>query len=316
MNEKQTVFILVGPSGSGKSHYCKMLKKQRRDINRVNRDCIREMLDPTEESWQTPSFENLVSKIEDVILRKLINIGNDVIVDNTHLKVERIEHITDVCTSLASTTDRQINTVVVPMKDGYDLELIMKHNNERPNRHVPIDVIKKQYNLFNQHGYIKLATEIGNKFITENELYSPAPNLPSAIIVDIDGTIANCNNIRSPYDYTKIMEDNFIESTWKTAKAIADVTNSKIFIFTGRDYACREATETWLLYHGVNYDLMVMRNTGDYRKDAIVKKELFDKYIADQYKIEAVFDDRLQVCRMWHSLGLPLFRVGNPDADF
>lgn len=27
-------------------------------------------------------------------------------------------------------------------------------------------------------------------------------------------------------------------------------------------------------------------------------------------------DDRLRVCRMWHSLGLPVFRVGDPDADF
>lgn len=60
-----------------------------------------------------------------------------------------------------------------------------------------------------------------------------------------------------------------------------------------------------------------MRPKNDNRKDSVVKKEMFDKYIRDKYYIEAVFDDRLQVCQMWHNeIGLPLFRVGDPDADF
>jgi len=43
---------------------------------------------------------------------------------------------------------------------------------------------------------------------------------------------------------------------------------------------------------------------------------LYEKCIKGKFNVNAVFDDRLQVCRMWHELGLPLFRVGDPDADF
>jgi hypothetical protein len=59
-----------------------------------------------------------------------------------------------------------------------------------------------------------------------------------------------------------------------------------------------------------------MRKTGDKRQDAIVKQEIYDTKIKGKYNILAVFDDRPQVCRMWHQNGLPLFKVGDPDADF
>ncbi len=59
-----------------------------------------------------------------------------------------------------------------------------------------------------------------------------------------------------------------------------------------------------------------MRKGDDTRPDAAVKEELYSQHIKGKYNVVAVFDDRLQVCRLWHKLGLPLFRVGDPDADF
>ena len=59
-----------------------------------------------------------------------------------------------------------------------------------------------------------------------------------------------------------------------------------------------------------------MRKAGDNRKDAIIKKELFDEHIRDKYYVDYIVDDRLQVCRLWYSLGLTILRVGDPDANF
>jgi hypothetical protein len=59
-----------------------------------------------------------------------------------------------------------------------------------------------------------------------------------------------------------------------------------------------------------------MRHNGDYRKDVVVKEEMYNDHIKGKYNVTVVIDDRLQVCRMWHRLGLPLLRVGDPDADF
>jgi hypothetical protein len=54
----------------------------------------------------------------------------------------------------------------------------------------------------------------------------------------------------------------------------------------------------------------------DYRPDYIVKEEIYRRDIEPLYDVKFAIDDRLQVCRMWHSIGIPVFRVGDPDADF
>ena len=59
-----------------------------------------------------------------------------------------------------------------------------------------------------------------------------------------------------------------------------------------------------------------MRKLGDYRSDDIVKRELYEANILNKYTVLACFDDRLRVCRLWYNLGLPIFRFGNPDANF
>jgi hypothetical protein len=58
-----------------------------------------------------------------------------------------------------------------------------------------------------------------------------------------------------------------------------------------------------------------MRTTGDGRSDEIVKKEFFDEHIMGKFNVFVVIDDRNRVCRMWRSLGLPLFNVGS-GAEF
>lgn len=68
--------------------------------------------------------------------------------------------------------------------------------------------------------------------------------------------------------------------------------------------------------HDIPYDHLHMRQTDDKRSDYIIKHEIYNEHIRDKYNILAAFDDRLQVCRLWYELGLPLFRVGDPDADF
>ncbi len=50
------------------------------------------------------------------------------------------------------------------------------------------------------------------------------------------------------------------------------------------------------------------------RKNAIIKKELFEQQIAEKYFIELVLDDRDQVVDMWRlELGLPCLQVNYGD---
>jgi hypothetical protein len=59
--------------------------------------------------------------------------------------------------------------------------------------------------------------------------------------------------------------------------------------------------------------LLFMRKNGDYRKDAIIKKEIFDNNIRGKFNIDFALDDRNQCCEMWRSLGLTCLQVANGD---
>ena len=55
-----------------------------------------------------------------------------------------------------------------------------------------------------------------------------------------------------------------------------------------------------------------MRKDGDYRKDTIVKGEMYDQMLADGYEPTMVFDDRPSVLRMWREIdGLKVIDVGD-----
>jgi len=62
-----------------------------------------------------------------------------------------------------------------------------------------------------------------------------------------------------------------------------------------------------------SYDQFLQLVKGDGRKDAVVKREIFDREIRDNWRIVGVFDDRQQVVRMWRALGLTVFQVAEGD---
>lgn len=53
-----------------------------------------------------------------------------------------------------------------------------------------------------------------------------------------------------------------------------------------------------------------MRQTGDLKKDGIIKQEIYEQYIKDKYNVKFILDDRNQVVEMFRSLGLTVFQVG------
>jgi hypothetical protein len=63
----------------------------------------------------------------------------------------------------------------------------------------------------------------------------------------------------------------------------------------------------------VPYLALHLRAVGDHRKDAVVKREIFDREVRDRYRVVGVFDDRMQVVAMWRELGLTVFQVAEGD---
>jgi hypothetical protein len=71
----------------------------------------------------------------------------------------------------------------------------------------------------------------------------------------------------------------------------------------------------WIAEHiGVAGEALLMRPSGDSRPDSVVKRELYERYVAPRHTVTAVLDDRNAVVRMWRDLGLTVLQVA--DGDF
>lgn len=153
-----------------------------------------------------------------------------------------------------------------------------------------------------------------------------------AIIVDVDGTLADMRGVRGPFEWLKVSQDkphqdiidlvkdlSFIEvdtGEYESRIEYGDEYHDpiydkkyKIIIVTGRDGICEESTKVWLEHYKIPYDEFFIRPEGDFRKDNIIKSEIYMDHIRPKYDVKFVIDDRDQVVDMWRSLGLRVLQV-------
>jgi uncharacterized HAD superfamily protein len=138
---------------------------------------------------------------------------------------------------------------------------------------------------------------------------------PKAIIFDIDGTLAHMKGRierrgknAAPYADWDAHDDLVDEHVAFMVHTLAN--EFKIIICSGRKDSSREVTETWLKKNGIAHDEVFMRKADDNRKDSIVKREIYNRFIAPNYDVWCVYDDRDQVVDMWRNdLGLKCFQV-------
>jgi len=134
-----------------------------------------------------------------------------------------------------------------------------------------------------------------------------------AIIVDVDGTLADMRGVRGPFEWDKVHLDrphqDIITLVNHFAWGADPNEEYSIIITTGRDGVCEAATKQWLHDHKVPYDDFYIRKAGDFRKDNIIKSEIYMDHIRPKYDVKYVIDDRDQVVEMWRSLGLRVLQV-------
>ena len=130
------------------------------------------------------------------------------------------------------------------------------------------------------------------------------------IICDLDGTLALLNG-RNPYDASTAEQDILNDPVAEIVKHLAAAYD--IILISGRTDTWRAETERWLQKHQVPYVQLFMRKEGDFRKDVVVKREFFAKYIKSHWDVLFVLDDRNQVVEMWREVGLTCLQVAPGD---
>lgn len=134
-----------------------------------------------------------------------------------------------------------------------------------------------------------------------------------AVICDLDGTLA-LHDGRGPYDIMKCDTDLPNPPVLAVVLAFRDLGHPILFV-SGREDACREKTRAWILAHTGLDGPLFMRQTGDHRPDDVVKRELYEAHVQDQYEVLFVLDDRRRVVDAWRRLGLSCFQVDAGDFD-
>jgi len=135
----------------------------------------------------------------------------------------------------------------------------------------------------------------------------------NAIMCDLDGTISLLNG-RNPYKAETCNEDLVNEPVAKLVDAMY-LKGYAIIFLSGREDKYRPQTEEFLskAVECDNY-LLFMRATGDYRKDSIVKRELFINNVQSKWNVLFALDDRQQVVDMWRDeCELTCFQVAKGD---
>jgi hypothetical protein len=137
--------------------------------------------------------------------------------------------------------------------------------------------------------------------------------MKKAIIVDLDGTMCLFDN-RGPFDYHKCDTDLPNKPVLDIVQRYQKDPEFTVIFVSGREDAAKDKTLIWLKkYLGYDPQHLFMRRTKDWRKDTVVKKELYEAHIKGKYTILFVLEDRDQVVKMWRSEGLTCFQVAEGD---
>jgi predicted kinase len=271
-------------------------------MRRVNLDDLRAMLDiPEPERGRSYAHEQTVLAIQDAAVRAAVDGGFDVVVDNTHLT----RHIPK---RLKATVAGSATFVVHDFTD-VPVEECVRRDGERE-RSVGEELIRllADKHLKARKGGWQLTAEWLNDEPPPVDPYVADPALPSAVMCDIDGTLA-LRGDRGPYDFSRCGEDLLNVSVRQALHAFRRADDDVIVLLSGRSEEHRGQTEEWLRRHEVPYDELWMRVAGDVRRDDIVKAELFDRHVRERFAVRVSLDDRDRVVAVWRRMGLPTWQV-------
>lgn len=288
--------ITVGVSASGKTTWA----HQQRGFEVVSRDdhrwqIMREKdIEPSWANWKWKWEDQVTERVNDH-LALMSKVQKNVVIADTNLSPKTLTAMQDKLAALGYTVElkffevswEEANKRDAARKDGVGYAVLAKQF--------------EQFNLLYSEGRVE-----------------PRPDLPKAILVDIDGTVALMKGNRGPFEWHRVGEDEFHEVVMLAVLGLY-AAGYKVIFLSGRDSICRGETCEWIARSPLNtiegWEIF-MRAEKDQRKDTIVKRELFDAHVRDKYDVHAVFDDRPSVARMWRDLGLNVIQIGNPYVEF
>lgn len=302
------LIITRGLPASGKTSWAKEQIASGRATAHVSRDDLRRTLFLLEGGNGNPSQEMEITRIQKIMVTNLLRRRSVIIVDDTNLRVSTVRDFHMI--AMQHGAKFRIQDFPVDIEECVTRDFIRMET-------VGEKVIRGMSQRYMGGGSTlpALPAELYTK-MSYQETYVEDVNLPHAWVFDIDGTLADMKDYRGPFEWKKVGRDDPIISTINLLKTMKEAGKT-IILLSGRSDVCREETVEWMGFFDIPFDLLLMRPAHlESEKDFRIKNDFFENHIRGKYYVEGIVDDRLQVVKLWYSKGLPIYRVGDPEAVF
>ncbi|ATA71645.1 phosphatase domain-containing protein [Capnocytophaga sputigena] len=299
------LLILVGAPGSGKSTFARYFLRTEDNWIRVNRDDFRLM--QFGDSLMIPFYEERISKMVEASVLTLLKSDTNVIIDATNTSLRTIQDMIHTYTEYADISFKVFDLPVDELVKRCDKRY------EETGKFISKSVVERNVaNLKHTLEKFDFAPIPRKVQVATTSYATQDKNLPKAVICDLDGTLSLLNG-RDPYN-AATCDNDLLNEPVAAALKMAKQQGYQVILLSGREDKFREPTMRFLDKHQIGYDLLLMRTSNDFRKDNIIKRELFEGEIQGKYFVEFLLDDRNQVVDMWRKdLHLPCFQVNYGD---
>ena len=273
-----TIYATIGASGSGKSTWAESYAISNQ-LPLFSSDNIREELgNINDQSKNKKVFDILYSRLAEALKT------SDAVMDATNYSEQSRLSLESVA--------KQAGAKIHWKYFNASLQQCFENNKKR-DRFVPENVIRKQW------------TSLTLPYDNVEFMYVPKEDyIAQCILVDLDGTLSLNNSGRSPFDGTRVFEDDVNWAVWDVVNKYWEDESKQVIFLSGREGTeiCRNETIRFL---GEKCEfanpLLFMRAEGDHRKDWLIKWELYETKVNPFYEVMFALDDRDQVVNMWRN---------------
>ena len=264
-------------------------------VVRVNKDDIRIRLNKP----FSYDLEKEVLRIRDFEICQALSKGWDVISDDTNFAPKHETRLRELAKKYKA--EFEVKFFDTPLDECLRRNSLREDETAR----VPYTVIMEMYEK-----YLRTPQEAAGGPIETPVApipYVADPSLPTAILCDLDGTLALAKG-RGPYEHSRCDKDEVNTPVLEVVYAMLGAGFDVIFM-SGRDEIYRPQTQTFLTPLKLETLPLYMRSKGDRRKDNVIKGELYDAHIKGKFNVLFCLDDRQQVVDFYRSIGLTVFQV-------
>lgn len=254
--------------------------------------------------------ESLITKLQHETVRRFLTAKKNVIVDDLNLSKRSVEGFYRLAQEFGGSVQMRFQDFEVPLAKVIAKDLARGLEGQRMVGWMAIQEIADRY-MHGGHELPALDAKYYSRIDPIPALKQDA-SLPTAWIVDIDGTLATVDitdpKARSHYDMERVDEDSPVEHAILIVKALK-AAGHRIIVVSGRKESGRAKTAEWLDAFEVGFDELIMRPDDDDRSDDVLKAEIYDENIEGKYYVAGCIDDRKKVVDMWRAKGLFVAQV-------